>query len=160
RIHVPHRLMHILEGESLLNDASGLVCFRFAVAAAMTGAFSLASASVTFLWVALAGIACGVAITVAVSFVQRVVGQRFGEEPGSPILVNLLLPFGAYLAAEHLEASGILAAVAAGVTMSYVELSGRALATTRIRRTVVWDTVQFSLNGVMFVLLGEQLPEI
>ncbi|WP_305824984.1 Na+/H+ antiporter [Massilia brevitalea] len=160
RIHVPHRLMHILEGESLLNDASGLVCFRFAVAAAMTGAFSLANASLTFLWVALAGIAVGVAVTVAVSFVQRVIGQRFGEEPGSPILVNLLLPFGAYLVAEHIHASGILAAVAAGVTMSYVELSGRALATTRVRRAVVWDTVQFSLNGGMFVLLGEQLPEI
>jgi len=160
RVPIPHRLMHILEGESLLNDATGLVCFRFAVAAAMTGAFSLADASLTFLWVALAGIACGVAITVSVAFVQRVAGQRLGEEPGSPILVNLLIPFGAYLAAEHIEASGILAAVAAGVTMSYVELSGRALATTRVRRAVVWDTVQFSLNGVMFVLLGEQLPEI
>ncbi|THC40114.1 Na+/H+ antiporter [Massilia sp. Mn16-1_5] len=160
RVPIPHRLMHILEGESLLNDATGLVCFRFAVAAAMTGAFSLADASLTFLWVALAGIACGVAITVGVAFVQRVAGQRLGEEPGSPILVNLLIPFGAYLAAEHLHASGILAAVAAGVSMSYVELSGRALATTRVRRAVVWDTVQFSLNGVMFVLLGEQLPEI
>jgi CPA1 family monovalent cation:H+ antiporter len=160
RVPIPHRLMHILEGESLLNDATGLVCFRFAVAAAMTGTFSLASASFTFLWVALAGIACGVAITVGVAFVQRVAGQRLGEEPGSPILVNLLIPFGAYLAAEHIEASGILAAVAAGITMSYVELSGRALATTRVRRAVVWDTVQFALNGVMFVLLGEQLPEI
>jgi monovalent cation/hydrogen antiporter len=160
RVPIPHRLMHILEGESLLNDATGLVCFRFAVAAAMTGVFSLADASLTFLWVALAGIACGVAITVGVAFVQRVAGQRLGEEPGSPILVNLLIPFGAYLAAEHLHASGILAAVAAGISMSYVELSGRALATTRVRRAVVWDTVQFSLNGVMFVLLGEQLPEI
>ncbi|MDB5745357.1 MAG: Na+/H+ antiporter, partial [Massilia sp.] len=160
RVPVPRRLMHILEGESLLNDATGLVCFRFAVAAAVTGAFSLASASLTFLWVALAGVACGVAITLAASFAQRVISARVGEEPGSPILVNLLIPFGAYLAAEHIEASGILAAVAAGVTMSYVELSGRAQATTRVRRAVVWDTVQFALNGVMFVLLGEQLPDI
>jgi CPA1 family monovalent cation:H+ antiporter len=160
RVPIPHRLMHILEGESLLNDATGLVCFRFAVAAAMTGAFSLASASLTFLWVALGGIACGVAITVSVAFVQRVAAKRLGEEPGSPILVNLMIPFGAYLAAEHIEASGILAAVSAGIAMSYVELSGRALASTRVRRAVVWDTVQFSLNGVMFVLLGEQLPEI
>jgi len=160
RVPIPRRLMHILEGESLLNDATGLVCFRFAVAAAMTGAFSLAEASATFLWVALAGIACGVALTAGVSFVQRVAAQRIGEEPGSPILVNLLTPFGAYLVAEHFAASGILAAVSAGITMSYVELSGRALATTRVRRAVVWDTVQFALNGVMFVLLGEQLPEI
>lgn len=160
RVPIPRRLMHILEGESLLNDATGLVCFRFAVAAAMTGAFSLANASATFLWVALAGIVCGVAITATVAFVQRVAAQRLGEEPGSPILVNLLIPFGAYLAAEHIGASGILAAVSAGITMSYVELSGRALATTRVRRAVVWDTVQFALNGVMFVLLGEQLPGI
>jgi len=160
RVPIPHRLMHILEGESLLNDATGLVCFRFAVAAAMTGAFSLAEASATFLWVALAGIACGVALTAGVAFVQRVAAQRIGEEPGAAILINLLTPFGAYLLAEHIAASGILAAVSAGITMSFVELSGRALATTRVRRAVVWDTVQFALNGVMFVLLGEQLPEI
>ncbi|WP_306397879.1 Na+/H+ antiporter [Telluria beijingensis] len=160
RVPIPPRLMHILEGESLLNDASGLVCFRFAVAAALTGTFSLGEATLTFLWVALAGIAIGVGLTVAVSAAQRILAARIGEESGSPILVNLLLPFGAYLAAEHVAASGILAAVAAGITMSYVELSGRALATTRVRRAVVWDTVQFSLNGIMFVLLGEQLPAI
>ncbi len=160
RVPIPPRLMHILEGESLLNDASGLVCFRFAVAAALTGTFSLGSAALTFLWVALAGIATGVVITLAMGAVQRLLAKRFGEEPGASILLNLLLPFGAYLAAEHIAASGILAAVAAGITMSYVELGGRALATTRVRRNVVWDTVQFALNGVMFVLLGEQLPDI
>lgn len=160
RVPIPPRLMHILEGESLLNDASGLVCFRFAVAAALTGSFSLGDATLTFLWVALAGIAIGAGLTVIVSGAQRILAARIGEETGSPILVNLLLPFGAYLAAEHVEASGILAAVAAGITMSYVELSGRALATTRVRRAAVWDTVQFALNGVMFVLLGEQLPDI
>lgn len=160
RAPIPKRLMHILEGESLLNDASGLVCFRFAVAAAMMGGFSLASASLTFLWVALAGLGIGVVFTYVVTRVQLWLAHRFGEEGGSSILVSLLIPFGAYLAAEHLQASGILAAVAAGVTMSYVELSGRALATTRVQRAAVWDTVQFSLNGIMFVLLGEQLPRI
>jgi CPA1 family monovalent cation:H+ antiporter len=160
RVPAPRRMMHILEGEALLNDASGLVCFRFAVAAALTGQFSLATASLTFAWVAAAGLAAGVVITLGVTFAQRTLARRVGEEAGSPILVNLLIPFGAYLAAEGLHASGILAAVAAGVTMSYVELSGRALATTRVRRAVVWDTVQFALNGVMFVLLGEQLPEV
>lgn len=160
RVPIPPRLMHILEGESLLNDASGLVCFRFAVAAALTGVFSLSSAALTFLWVALGGIGIGVLVTAAMATAQRLLAVRIGEEPGASILLNLLLPFGAYMAAEHFEASGILAAVAAGVTMSYVELSGRALATTRIRRAVVWDTVQFALNGVMFVLLGEQLPDI
>ncbi len=160
RVPIPKRIMHILEGESLLNDASGLVCFRFAVAAAMTGSFSLASASITFLWVALAGLAIGVGFTFAISSAQTWLSRHFGEESGSPILLSLLTPFGAYLLAEHLQASGILAAVAAGITMSYVELSGRALATTRVQRTAVWDTVQFTLNGIIFVLLGEQLPGI
>ena len=157
---IPKRLMHILEGESLLNDASGLVCFRFAVAAALTGSFSAGAAALTFLWVALAGIAAGIGLTWLVTWALRWLTRRFGEPAGSPILVNLLIPFGAYLIAERLHASGILAAVAAGVTMSYVELSGQALASTRIQRSAVWDTVQFSLNGVMFVLLGEQLPDI
>ncbi|WP_432378708.1 Na+/H+ antiporter [Duganella sp. P38] len=157
---IPKRLMHILEGESLLNDASGLVCFRFAVAAAMTGAFSLQSAALTFVWVVVGGIGAGVGVTMLITWVQRWLTRHFGEPPGSPILVNLLIPFGAYLVAERLHASGILAAVAAGITMSYVELSGHAMASTRIQRSAVWDTVQFSLNGVMFVLLGEQLPEI
>src|SRR5471032_2061808 len=67
RTPIPKRLMHILEGESLLNDASGLVCFRFAVAAALTGKFSLASASLTFLWLALAGLAIGVGVTLLVT---------------------------------------------------------------------------------------------
>jgi CPA1 family monovalent cation:H+ antiporter len=160
RVPIPPRLMHILEGEALLNDASGLVCFRFAVAAAVTGQFSLAHAGITFVWVALAGIGSGVLITLAISFAQRGLARRFGEESGSPILINLLIPFGAYLVAEHLRGSGILAAVAAGVTMSYVELSGRAHALTRVRRAVVWDTVQFAFNGIVFVLLGEQLPDI
>src|SRR5690606_30453925 len=157
---IPKRIMHILEGESLLNDASGLVCFHFAVAAAVTGAFSLQSASLTFLWMAIGGLGIGAIFTFAVAFVQTWLGRQFGEEPGAQILISLLSPFGAYLIAEHLGASGILAAVAAGIAMSRVELTGGALAVTRIQRKSVWDMLQFSLNGIMFVLLGEQLPAI
>jgi Na+/H+ antiporter len=160
RIPVPPRLQHILEGESLLNDASGLVCFRFAVAAALTGTFSLGSASLTFLWLFVGGVAIGVGIAWAVMWVKSQLTIRFGEESGSQVLISLLIPFLSYMGAEHLHCSGILAAVAAGITMSYMELSGRALGSTRTQRTAVWDTVQFALNGVMFVLLGEQLPGI
>ncbi|PPU03117.1 Na+/H+ antiporter [Xanthomonas arboricola pv. guizotiae] len=157
---IPKRLMHILEGESLLNDASGLVCFQFAVAAVLTGTFSIASASLTFLWVALAGLALGVATTFGLSRIQAWIWRHFGEEPGSAILVNLLTPFAAYLLAEAFHASGILAAVAAGVTMSYVEMAGNAPGNMRLQRSAVWDTVQFTFNGIIFVLLGEQLPGI
>lgn len=156
RAPIPKRLMHILEGESLLNDASGLVCMRFAVAAMLTGAFSLQEAMLTFLWLAIGGVAIGVAVTLGIARAQRWVTGRFGEDTSSQIVVSLLIPFGAYALAEHLHCSGILAAVAAGVAMSFNEQ--RTLAVTRVRRAGVWDTVQFVANGVIFVLLGEQMP--
>jgi len=160
RVPIPKRMMHILEGESLLNDASGLVCLRFAVAAALTGTFSAGEAAVNFLWVAGAGLAIGVVVTLAVSRAKAWVTRRWGEDTGSQILVSLLIPFGSYLIAEHIHASGILAAVGAGVTMTFTEISRQAMAVTRMRRNSVWDTIQFALNGIIFVLLGEQLPAI
>ena len=160
RVPIPRRLMHVLAGESLLNDASGLVCMRFAVAAALTGTFSLLDAVGTFLWLAIGGIAIGVGVTWIASVAKNWVSQHFGEETGSQILISLLIPFGAYLLAEHLHCSGILAAVAAGITMSYVEQSGQALPITRVRRSAVWDFVQFTASGIIFVLLGEQLPQL
>jgi len=160
RVPIPKRMMHILEGESLLNDASGLVCLRFAVAAALTGTFSASGAALNFLWVAGAGLAIGVVLTLAVTRAKAWLTQRIGEDSGSQILVSLLIPFGSYLLAEHFHASGILAAVAAGVTMSFAEISSQALATTRMRRNSVWDTIQFAANGIIFVLLGEQMPLI
>ncbi len=160
RAPIPRRLMHVLEGESLLNDASGLVCMRFAVAAALGGTFSVAGAVGTFLWLALGGIVIGVGVTWGATRAKDLVARRLGEEPASQILISLLIPFGAYLLAEHLKCSGILAAVAAGITMSYAEQTGRALAITRVRRSGVWDTIQFAANGIIFVLLGEQLPQL
>lgn len=157
---VPRRLMHILEGEALLNDATGLVCLRFAIAAALTGTFSLTDAATTFVWLALGGIGIGAATTFLLMGAQDLLRRRTGEDPGLQILFSLLTPFGAYLAAEHVHASGILAAVAAGIAMTYVEIQGRSLGATRVRRTAVWDTVALAANGSIFVLLGEQLPEV
>ncbi|MBL8555253.1 MAG: Na+/H+ antiporter [Phenylobacterium sp.] len=158
RAPLPKRVMHILEGESLLNDASGLVCMRFAVAAMLTGSFVIQEALLTFLWLALGGIAIGVGVTWAVSFAKQQISRRLGEDTSAQILVSLLIPFGAYMVAEHFHCSGILAAVAAGVTMGFTEQTGQALAATRVRRAAVWDVVQFAANGVIFVLLGEQMP--
>jgi CPA1 family monovalent cation:H+ antiporter len=160
RVPIPKRMMHILEGESLLNDASGLVCLRFAIAAALTGSFSIGEASLTFLWLAVGGLAIGVAVTLAVTRAKAWISERFGEDTGSQILISLLIPFAAYILAEHLHCSGILAAVAAGVTMTFAEISRQALPVTRMRRNSVWDTIQFAMNGIIFVLLGEQLPLI
>jgi monovalent cation/hydrogen antiporter len=159
RTPVPQRLMHILQVESLLNDASGLVCLRFAVAAALTGVFSLGEALASFLWLALGGLAIGVGLTWLVSKVTALASSRLGDDGGGLILVTLLLPFGVYLLAERLHCSGILAAVAAGVTMSFTD-SWPWRAPTRLRRTAVWDMVQLAANGSIFVLLGEQIPAI
>jgi len=160
RVPIPKRLMHILEGESLLNDASGLVCLRFAIAAALTGTFVLKDAVLTFAWVAVAGIALGVLTTLVVTTLNAWLSRRSAEDAGPQTLVSLLIPFAAYLLAEKVHASGILAAVAAGVAMSFSEAARQTVAATRVRRNMVWDTLQFTANGVIFVLLGEQLPSI
>jgi CPA1 family monovalent cation:H+ antiporter len=156
---IPRRLMHILQGESLLNDASGLVCLRFAVAAALAGSFSLGDALVSFVWVAGTGLAVGAGLTIAVARTMAWSSARFGDDGGGQILVTLLIPFGVYLLAEKLHGSGILAAVAAGVTMSVADVWPWRAA-TRLRRTAVWDTVQLAANGSIFVLLGEQMPAL
>ena len=158
KVSIPKRMMHILEGESLLNDASGLVCLRFAIAAALSGTFSIGSAISTFAWMALAGVGIGFAVTWVAVRGKSLFSRQFGDDGGSNILVSLLIPFGAYLAAEHVHASGVLAAAASGIAMTFAS-GGVALgAATRIRRRAVWDMLQFTLNGVIFVLLGEQFP--
>ena len=160
RIPIPKRALHILEGESLFNDASGLVCFKFAVAAVLTGVFSFSSALWTLLWTALAGISLGIATTISIESIKVWLGRYVEEDVGTHILISLLIPFAAYLLAEHVHSSGILAVVAAGVTMSYSEASGRAQALTRLQRRTIWDMLKFVLNGVLFVLLGEQFPAL
>src|SRR5690606_32227730 len=157
---VPSRLTHVLEGESLLNDATRLVAFTFAVTATVTGVFSISDAALSFALVAGGGVLAGVLVTVVIGRFNRWLVRRTGEEPATQILVSLLVPFAAYLAAEHFHVSGILAAAVAGIAMHYTELSGAPLAATRMQRTAVWDTVQFILNAVIFLLLGEQLPRL
>lgn len=160
RTPMPSRLMSILSGESLFNDASGLVCMGIAVAAVTTGTFSPVAAVGEFLWVGIGGAAIGIAVTLATSSLKTWIEGRLGEETGSQILISLLVPFAAYLLAELLHCSGILAAVGSGLTMGYVEQSGRASAVTRMQRAAVWDTVYFVTNGVIFILLGAQMQPI
>lgn len=157
---VPSRFMRILQGEALLNDASGLVCFKFAAAAAMTGSFSLASASANFALVALGGLAVGVVLTMGFNLVNSQL-QRIGfDDPATQCTLVVLLPFAAYLGAEHLGVSGILAAVSAGLYANQSRIFGRAQTLTRLRATSVWAMVTFVFNGMVFLLLGLQLPEI
>jgi CPA1 family monovalent cation:H+ antiporter len=154
RLGVPRRLVAIVEGESLVNDATSLVLYRFAVAAVVTGAFTLWKAGLTFLWTAAAGVAIGL----FVAWCARRLGRRL-DNPRAEIVITLMIPFVAYLPAEAAGASAVLAAVAAGV---YLSLHAHEISTahTRLGRDAVWDTLTFVLNAILFVLIGLQLPEI
>jgi len=160
RAVVPARLMHILEGESLLNDASGLVMFRFAVAAALTGSFSLADASLSFVYAVAVGILAGMAaLFIAAKSLQAL--SRIASTPAeAQVLVMILLPFLAYLIAEHFGASGILAAVTAGLLTGYSGIVRRMAVSARIQTISLWSTLTFVFNGALFILLGLQLPDI
>ncbi len=154
RLSVPHRIEAVVEGESLVNDATGLVALQFAVAAVMTGTFSLPTATLQF---ALAGFG-GVAVGLIVGAINRMIQRRL-DDPPVQIMISLLTPFAAYLSAERLHISGVLAAVAAGMFVGWhspVTLSAR----TRLQAAAFWDMMVFLLNGVVFILIGLQLPQI
>lgn len=156
---LPRRLMHVLQGEALMNDASGLVAFKFAVAAAMTGAFSLLDASLSFLLVAIGGLACGVVLSWLLGRIRGWMIRRGWDDPATHVVLMLLLPFAVYMVAEELGVSGILAAVAAGMMQSWTDLLPRQTHTRVLNRSV-WSMLEFAFNGVVFLLLGLQLPDI
>ncbi|MBS7544709.1 Na+/H+ antiporter [Ancylobacter oerskovii] len=159
-VPVPRRLLRILEGEALFNDASGLVCLRIAVAVMMTGTFPFWPSLGGLAWATIGGVVLGLAFSRVIASVKLWVVARLGENTSSQILISLLNPYGAYALADAIGCSPVLAAVSAGMMMSWIEVSGQALAMTRIRRNAVWETLQFALNGAIFLLLGEQLPGI
>ena len=156
---LPTPLMHMLQGEALMNDASGLVTFKFALAAALTGVFSLADASLTFVLVALGGLAIGVALSWLVGRLRAWMIARGWDDPATHVVFMLLLPFAAYVLAERLGASGILSAVAAGMMQSWLDLLPRQTSTRLLNRSV-WSLLEFAFNGLIFLLLGLQLPDI
>jgi len=154
RMRVPRKIIVILEGESLANDATSFISFRFAVAAVMTGHFSLADASSRFLFVAAGGIGIGLAVGWLATEVQRRL-----DDPSVQTMFSLLTPYVAYFTGERLHVSGILAVVIAGILYGWYApqiLRGRM----RLQALPVWETVVFILNGVLFMLIGLELPVV
>lgn len=154
RLNMPRRIVTILEGESLVNDASGLVLYKFAVAAVLTGAFSMANATAQFTIVSIGGIGVGVALAFAYIAIHKRLGDPFIE-----VLTVLTIPFTCYLAAEAMHVSGVLAVVVAGL------VRGRyapeiVSAETRIMARSVWNVLVFLLNSVVFMLIGLQIAGI
>lgn len=150
----------LLSGESLLNDAAGVVAFQFAIAAAVTGSFSLLDASESFVLSFLGGIILGLALGWLAHFIQTRVNEMGLDSNTFHVLFDVTLPFIIYLISELLGVSGILAVVAAGLLLSgYTErLIGPAASRLSIVSNSVWSVLAFTLNGIVFVLLGLQLP--
>jgi len=158
---MPSRIMSMLEGESLLNDASGLVALKFAVAATITGAFSWGHALADFLWIALAGLAAGAALGWGYALLRARVTRRLGDIAATQmVMLMVLLPFAAYLLGERIGASGILAAVAAGITTNFADRARGNFVDERMQSAGTWSMIESAFNGAVFLLLGLQLPSI
>jgi CPA1 family monovalent cation:H+ antiporter len=153
RLGVPRRIVTILEGESLVNDATALIIYRFAVAAAAAGVFSLLDASLTFV-VALVG---GVAVGMVVGYALDRLASRVSDT-AIAVAITLVAPYAAYLPAESLGVSGILATVVAGLWVRHAQRHGTSDA--RVVGAAVWQIWLFMLNGFVFFLLGLQLPTV
>lgn len=154
RLPLPARLLAIIEDESLLNDASSLVLYNVAVAAVVTGTFSLLSTSVQVLVDAIGGIAIGLAVGLVLSQVRRRL-----DDPPVENTISLLTGYAAYLPANALHFSGVLAVVSTGIFLSRRSF-GVISPRTRLQSGEMWEIVDFLLNGVLFVLVGLQLHSI
>lgn len=154
RVTLPRRLSALLEGESLLNDASGLVLFRFAVAATLTGTFSLGSAAGNFVWLALGGVVVGAGVGAIWLFTIRRIGNHTLMIVGS-----LLLSWMAYIAGEQLHVSGVIATVTAGFIFGWYQHVVFP-AGVRLRSNAIGHTTNFILEALVFILIGFSMREI
>ncbi|WP_127532274.1 Na+/H+ antiporter [Paenibacillus kobensis] len=161
RAQLPQTIHRLLEGESLMNDASGLVAFKFAIAAAVTGVFSLWQASISFIVISLGGLVAGALLSLAIIWI-RVMLRRFGmEDVTVHVLIQLLTPFVLYYIAEHFGLSGILAAVAGGIVHAVEQDRTRyASLELKVVSESTWSVMLFIMNGLVFVLLGLQIPDV
>jgi Na+/H+ antiporter len=154
RTGAPRRFITVVEGESLVNDATGLIAYRFGVAAVLTGSFSVIDAVGTFAVNAVAGVAIGIAVGVVIAWLRRRI-----DDPPTEITISLLTPYFAYLPAEALGVSAVLSAVTAGIWLGW---HSPALITpaTRIQAFAFWEILVFIMNAALFVLVGLELPHV
>lgn len=161
RVSIPDKAMHILEGEGLLNDASGVTAFQFAIAALTTGTFSAVNAGVSLVFSSIGGAVVGILLVWVKRSVIGMIEKASARDVTGYLLIELLLPFLAYVLAEVVGVSGIIAAVAAGVlqaagfrkiTVFDAELS--------VLSDTTWSTIVFTLNALVFIFLGIELTQV
>ncbi|WP_416655423.1 Na+/H+ antiporter [Bacillus amyloliquefaciens] len=161
RVKMPKGILRLLEGEGLMNDASGLVAFKFAIAAAVTGAFSLAQAAFSFVLISAGGLLSGVVISFLIIRFRLFLRRLGMQDVTMHMLIQILTPFVIYLAAEEIGVSGILAVVAGGITHAVEQ---DRLESTMVKLQIVssstWNIILFILNGLVFVILGTQIPDV
>lgn len=159
QVKIPARSRNILESESIINDASGIVSFQFAIAAAVTSTFSLVGATANFFFAFVGGMLVGVGLGYLGNFIVRRVRSWGLENSTFHVLFEVFVPFIVYLVANGLGTSGIIAVVAAGLlNVVSPRTVGPAVSRMNIVSTSVWRVLSFALNGIVFVLLGTQLP--
>lgn len=157
RFGVPRALVSILEGESLVNDATSLVIFEMALTAGNTGQFSLGPAMLSFLWAAGGGIIFGLAAGWCIASLRRWIGRTSERSPVLESSISLLTPFVAFLAADRAGVSGVLAVVVAGLYLGHAS-SHLLTAASRIQAINMWEIVDFLLEGLLFIFIGLGLP--
>ncbi len=160
RIRIPEKIMALVRGESLINDASGLVAFKYAITAAITGYFSLREAIWDFSYTFLIGAVAGILLGLLITFVRFRLRKNGINDPVFHSLLQILTPFGVYIVTEDiLHASGVIAVVAAGIIHSIVrEQTETYMAQEQLLTENTWSMVLFVLNGFVFLLLGMNIP--
>jgi CPA1 family monovalent cation:H+ antiporter len=160
RIRIPEKVMVLVRGESLINDASGLVAFKYAIAAAVTGYFSLRGAVLDFSYTFLIGAVAGILLGILITFIRFRLRKNGINDPVFHSLLQIMTPFGVYIFTEDiLHASGVIAVVAAGIIHSIIrEHTETHIAEEQILTENTWSIVLFVLNGFVFLLLGMNIP--
>jgi len=159
RLRVPARMSTILNGESLMNDATGLVLFKFALGAVVAGSFSFGSMTLDFLVIATGGLAIGFAVAYGIGRLRDLLRRLNASDSVIETTLSLMTPYAAYLLSEDLRTSGILGVVAAGLYSGWRD-PVRMDAQTRQSANGVWTLAIYWLNGIAFVLLGLQFPSL
>ena len=154
RLGAPHRLLTVIEGENLTNDWTALVLYRIAVAAVVSGSFSLWEAGLKFVWSGLGGLLVGLVAGVVIRAVRRRV-----NDPPTEFTISLLSGYAAYLPAEELGVSGVIAAVTVGIYMGW-HTPELTTPVTRLQGVAIWEVLTFLLNALLFLLVGLQLPSV